>query len=69
MSASISVSIGNESGPFNSWHRNKERSVCLVLISKDNLSILHRATVEVGRVSSGLGNLSSLGWYSGARNR
>lgn len=39
------------------------------LISKDNFSILHRATVEVGRVSSGLGNLSSLGWYSGARNR
>lgn len=52
MSISINVSIGNESEPFSSWHRNKGRPVWFwfCFISKDDLYILHRATMEVGRV-------------------
>lgn len=41
MSTSICVIIGNESGPFSFWHRNKERPGCF-LVSKDDLC--HRAT-------------------------
>lgn len=78
MSTLITVILENESEPFNSWHRNEKRPTFFFLVvfwfcflRKDDLNILYRAIVEVGRawVSLGRGTWHLLASIQAANTR